>query len=837
MSDTSFFFSLRPAFPWSVEPLGLPGLAACAVLLVLVTVWTYAGNPQASGRRITLLVALRLAALLVALVTAARPSVGVQEDPKLPSVLVIGIDVSESMTMKDAVNGQARIDAVRRTMEKSRGTLDELAAEQNVNVVIYKFSTPDFSEATSRWEPASPADGKRTDIGTYLKHTFDRWIGEPRIRAHVLVTDGQDNGTTYSAVGEATRWGRRGVPLTPVVVGDQNTGSAARDVQVTAVSADPSPAPIKNDVTVTARVNAFNFTGTRVRAKLYFDDKEVETAEFTLTKEKDNELKFVTKAPPTPGEIKVRVRVGQEVNVGGDKTEIRALPGEVSDQNNESDTYLMVTKEGARVLIVDRFRWEETLIRDALGPERVIVDGKPTERRRFDLVEVIRQTDVFPTAEQTRLLDLDAQGYDVVIIGNVSLDELRKAAPGFEAQLVERVTKKGMGLMFLGGDFGFTGFPLRTAETPKDQTLIADLLPVEPVRGPGSIVDAQKGASGFQMIPTPEGWQGHVMRVGKDPNETRELWDKLNGARAPQPRLNGYNKLKPKAGMTVYAWTSNAIQVVPPGRPEGDVLLAANTQAGSGGRVLAFAAFDTYMWMPFGQPKERQGVEIFTRFWRQAVRWLAHQEEDEGQVYARPEYRRLPAGDTQTIWVGVKLPTGGDDPKAADQLDVRVLLPGQGPGDEDKAQKQLVVRGDRKGAKVLFKPTLPGEYTVVVTAPVKDAAGKDVVGPDGKPQRYRGTARFIAYPDVSDEMLRVAANPLYLDQLAGASGGKMLSLEDLPGFLRDLKANKGDALKPKPKYLPDWRRNHSKGFLPVWLVVFVGLLGAEWGLRRMWGMR
>ena len=43
-------------------------------------------------------------------------------------------------------------------------------------------------------------------------------------------------------------------------------------------------------------------------------------------------------------------------------------------------------------------------------------------------------------------------------------------------------------------------------------------------------------------------------------------------------------------------------------------------------------------------------------------------------------------------------------------------------------------------------------------------------------------------------------------------------------------------LRKKPKYLPDWRRNHSKGFLPAWLVLFTVLLGTEWGLRRYWGM-
>ena len=45
-----------------------------------------------------------------------------------------------------------------------------------------------------------------------------------------------------------------------------------------------------------------------------------------------------------------------------------------------------------------------------------------------------------------------------------------------------------------------------------------------------------------------------------------------------------------------------------------------------------------------------------------------------------------------------------------------------------------------------------------------------------------------------------------------------------------------EVLKPKPKYYPDWRRNHSKGFLTIWFVLFVALVGTEWGLRRLWGL-
>ncbi|HXD88901.1 MAG TPA: hypothetical protein VN641_20595, partial [Urbifossiella sp.] len=137
MSDTELFFSMRPAYPWSLYPIGLPALAIIAILLVLFTLWTYFHHPQATRKRVLTILALRLAALIVALLTAIRPSVGFQEEPKIPSTLLIGIDMSESMTVKDEVNSQARTDAVRRVLDKCQPTLDELANDQNVNVKIY----------------------------------------------------------------------------------------------------------------------------------------------------------------------------------------------------------------------------------------------------------------------------------------------------------------------------------------------------------------------------------------------------------------------------------------------------------------------------------------------------------------------------------------------------------------------------------------------------------------------------------------------------------------------------------------------------------------------------
>ena len=173
------------------------------------------------------------------------------------------------------------------------------------------------------------------------------------------------------------------------------------------------------------------------------------------------------------------------------------------------------------------------------------------------------------------------------------------------------------------------------------------------------------------------------------------------------------------------------------------------------GRWLAFGAFDTYLWRSLGQPKTREGIEMHERFWRQCVLWLAHQDEEESQVYARPQYRQLKVTQEQTVRVGIKLPSGLDDPTAP--LTVRVLpLPrgwrSRSRRREKKAIAQTVLSDaetPKIGRKIMFRPPAPGEYFVSVTGPVQKA--------DGKVEEGRATAKFVAVPDISDEMQQLSA--------------------------------------------------------------------------------
>ena len=65
-----------PAWPWSLPGIGLTGLACAAGLLALLTVWTYLGAKGMTGRRLTLILVLRLGALAVAYGESARDLMG-----------------------------------------------------------------------------------------------------------------------------------------------------------------------------------------------------------------------------------------------------------------------------------------------------------------------------------------------------------------------------------------------------------------------------------------------------------------------------------------------------------------------------------------------------------------------------------------------------------------------------------------------------------------------------------------------------------------------------------------------------------------------------------------
>ncbi|HJS08809.1 MAG TPA: glutamine amidotransferase, partial [Pirellulales bacterium] len=238
--------------------------------------------------------------------------------------------------------------------------------------------------------------------------------------------------------------------------------------------------------------------------------------------------------------------------------------------------------------------------------------------------------------------------------------------------------------------------------------------------------------------------------------------------------------------------------------PQRHPLLVAG-QSGDG-RTLAFAGDSTWRWPMAGF------ADAHRRFWRQCVLWLAKKDEETaGRVWIRLAGRRAMRGTRVEFAVGAEDAKG--EPIDAATFEVVVEKP-----DGSKAQVRAT-KSDAEWVATFRETTEPGDYKIVVTGKEGDA----VLG--------TAEARFLV-PDQDLELDRPAAEPSVMAQLAEMTkpaGGAALAAEELPDLLKRL-ADKPPELKEeviaRVTYWDTW---------PFFLL-FVGLLGTEWYLRKRWGL-
>jgi uncharacterized membrane protein len=750
-----FEVTADPAWPWSLPRVGLPLLIVAASALAGLTIWTYRGAPAAGGKRVAIVVILRLLALLVALITVARPAAVFRDDLKTPSVLVIAADASASMSIRDEVDNKSRWDTLQRILRQAQPQLDRLRNDFNVTVSMHRFA-----EEVADYDPNGVADGKRTDFGRMLHSLYERYAQERNLRGLLILSDGCDNGTVYPAHGEAARWRSLGGPVSTFSLGRSDTSSNLRDIALTSLTPEPSPVPIKAKLTVRATLDAPRFETAKIKVRLFLDNEEKLVREIGPLKTTGTEIELTTDAPATPGEVKVTVKADP-------------LPGEASLANNEISTYLTVTKEGLSVLLVDRLRTELKFIREALA-------GDP----RIRVFEAVRQTDDVPAGDE--IFNFDKQAYDVIVLGDVTAKRLRAADPQALEKIEDLVKNKGVGLLMTGGADSF-------GNSDWEGTPIAAALPVELERGQSE--DAVK------MRPTQTGLTEYVMRLATNPADNEGVWSKL-------PALDGYTKLgRLKQGASLIAESTSRVP-----------LLARQTYGK--GRTMAMAVDTTWLWTRYGLPKTTEGLDLHHRFWKQLIIYLGQQEDQGGAAWIKPDSRRLAAGGKLGFAVGLRGKTGLDLADA--KFDVQLIGP-------DKTPPEAIASAhERDGQRgTVWKTEKPGEYRLVVKASGKDVDNTIISG--------EATARFIVYQD-DTEMLRQAMDDDFLKKLALAGGGKALRADELGKFLTDL-ATKGIAEgQHKARYWPDWRQQSLGGFIPLLFLLFVAILGLEWGLRRHWGM-
>jgi hypothetical protein len=203
------------------------------------------------------------------------------------------------------------------------------------------------------------------------------------------------------------------------------------------------------------------------------------------------------------------------------------------------------------------------------------------------------------------------------------------------------------------------------------------------------------------------------------------------------------------------------------------------------------------------------------RFWRQVILWLVRRDDlVRDDVWVKLEQRRYNPGSRVQLTAGART-SAGDVIKEA-QLAAVVTLPG---GVKQPVNLAQDAEGNYSGS---LEVSEPGDYAVEVAATM----GGKTLG--------NSRAEFMVF-DRDVELSNIAADPLFLDALARETrhdGGRLVPPEQRPAVLGDLARRPQEYEERQIK----WKLGSTPADAWAFFLVFVGVLTAEWYLRKKWGL-
>jgi uncharacterized membrane protein len=533
---------------WVLWALLLAGLAAIAVTML---------RRQLGWFRATVLGALQLAFLGLALVLLWRPVLRVEQIREQQNAVAVVVDDSGSMNTADSAQTPVRrAQAVTALQEKALGEISK-----HSDLRLFAFS--DHAAPVDSLQDLQGGAGA-THIGEALQ-TVTQLAASVPVAAVVLVSDGAD---TADSLGEAelARLAAAGIPVHTVGVGPEQP---VNDLELTQLQVPPEAVA---GATVRANVSIRHQNQKSGRLRLYDAGKLIATQEVQFT----DAAGLTTVAMEFPaGESGVREL----------RAAIDAAQGETRTANNERHAVLEVNGRRRSVLYVEgEPRWEYKFIRRAIEGDRAVriasaVRATPNRYYRQGLTAGDQIENGFPaTAEELFT-------YDAVILGS-----LEAAALSTEQNewLKEFVDRRGGSLLLLAGRDGL-------GDGGWGRVAIAPLLPAKlPGGAERSFVERKS-----QARLTPYGRESVVGRLAPDPAANEKAWKGL-------PPLTNYQEvgaLRPGAVVLLEAVTGERVSP----------LLV--TQRYGRGSTWLLATATTWHWQ-MQLPKDDQRHETF---WKQLV--------------------------------------------------------------------------------------------------------------------------------------------------------------------------------------------------------------------------
>ena len=574
--------SFSPIGPWPVVVL-----AALAVMLL--TIWAYRARMRGtSGRWRWLALGLRLAAVLLCLIAALRPSVLILQKKNQPASLVFLIDSSSSMGINDEVGAQSRSGVALKILGRARAALKKLPPMLDVKFYRFDSHLRDYSP-----DKPAPADGPASAVGTAMTESLLRQSGK-RIASMFILSDGANN-EGLPPLDAARRLRGQQVPVVTVGFGSEAAGSGSRDIAMRELITAPTVF-VKNKLQVRGSLSVRGFANQPLDVELYVEGQTAPVARIQVKAPEGQQVvpfSGLVFAPQTTGEKRITLRV-------------KPRDGEQVVTNNAVSTYVRVLSGGLSVRYIQgpSSAWEFKFTGGAIVKS-------PDIQADMNIIRREAQGDRGELADD----DFVPGRYDVYILGDLHARFMTR----LQHRLLTQAVEKGAGLIMLGGhsSFGAGGWA---------STELARVLPTAVHPGDGQL----EPEAGVKFVPMPTALDGYLLQVGANPAASQKIWDAL-------PPLSGTNRFgEARAGANILARA---------GSTRGEPIMIGGDNGKS--RVLAFGG-ETWVWARASV----EGQAAHRRFWRQVIFWLAHKEDQgENQIKVDLDRRRIAVGQKVDVTV------------------------------------------------------------------------------------------------------------------------------------------------------------------------------------------
>lgn len=705
--------SLSPFPAWA-----LVGLA----LAVAAGIWlsTYALRRESRQGRRWLLFGLRTVAALALLALLFEPGRRLMQTTRVKNRVAVLVDRSGSMGFPVSPGGEPRLEAVKKLLAASAGTLAELSTR-------FSIETYAFDRDVQALDPQRLADlapvGGTTDLSAAIHAAAAGGGGTAgrKLSGVVIVSDGADNAELAQGLTPKAKAMLKdlGVPVSTIAVG----AGGLRDLALEKVKVDDF-AFVRNTLEVTATLAAHGFGTVDVPVVLKREGRVVGTKTAKVTGDGSFAVTF-SFAPDQTGQFVYTV-------------EAPVFEGEAVASNNARSFVLKVIRDRMRVLmVVGHPSWDVRFLRNLLKQDpNVDLISFYILRTDRDDARVMNQDELslipFPVRD---IFHDQLHTFDLVVLQNFAWnDNAYREMPMYIAGMRDYV-QGGGALVMVGGEHSF-------GEGHYERTELQEALPVEPTGAPPALEP-------FQPRLTPEGRRHPVTAVATSAENSEKAWADL-------PPLEGINVTRPRGDARVLLEHPFLTQ---DGR---NVPVVALGEFGRG-RSMAICTDASWLWS-FGAVGAGGTSRVYDRFWNNAMRWLVR-DPDLTQVKVAVEKPGVEPGEPIAAVINVRTPDWG--PAAGASVELELIH-----ADENRVvARQQATAGPDGTVRVELTPPKPGPYKVVAKAGRNGQAlgqGEDAV------------AVRAAGPELSD----AAPRPELLKAIAEATGGKFVegpkSLPELP---------------------------------------------------------